>query len=123
MIQYTYIISAASDAVGPLKIQICANLCMNKINSQEEYYIYHFKCINIVRTELRTKIILARPQSVGESTTQLVRGKGTLCPSLKSFCLRVRLNDELTVSSCTNSQLKSCPLICTCGNLDLPYLI
>ena len=64
-IQYAYTISATTDTVGPLRIQIRANLCMNKINSQEEYYICNFKRINIVRTELRTKMILARAQSVG----------------------------------------------------------
>ena len=85
-IQRTYTISA-DETVGPLRIQISATLCMNKIYSQGEYYICHFKCcnanlgdfhttcfINILRTDLRTKMILARPQSVGKitkTTTQL----------------------------------------------------
>ena len=54
---------------------------MNKINLKGEYYICHFKHINIVKTELRTKMISARPQSVGkitESTTQL-KLKDTNC--------------------------------------------
>ena len=66
-IQDAYTISATNDTVGRLRIQIRANLCMNKINSQEEYYICHFKRINIVKTELRTKMILARPQYVGNN--------------------------------------------------------
>ena len=78
--QHAYTISVDYETVGPLRKQIYANLCMNKIYSQGEYYICHFKrcnanlgdfhticLINILRTELRTKMIPARPQSVGNN--------------------------------------------------------